>query len=471
MIKFTYRTSLFIFHRSFRITDNLGLNYALSNSKEVIPLFIFNLPQSNKTSFFSPKAFQFMINSLKELEQKFEELNQKLNFFQGKPDKVLENIQKEFDFDCLIINRDYTPFAIERENSLSKFCQLNGIKFQVIADCLLNEPETIKTQKNTYYTVFTPFYKNARKFQIQKPIPMDKMKIERLKHCDSINSYKLSEIKTHLNTKNEQPALNGGRKEALKILTNLGHYQNYHFERDYPSIAGTTKLSAHLKFGTVSIREVAHQIAEYLGENHPLLRQLYWRDFFTHIAFHYPLVFHQSFREKYRNLKWINDKSLFEKWCNAKTGFPIIDAGIIELNKTGFMHNRVRMITASFLTKDLHIHWKWGEKYFAEKLIDYDPSVNNGNWQWAASTGCDAQPYFRIFNPWSQQKKFDPDALYIKKWIPVLRRFTAELIHNLWKKRPSGLSENDYPSPIVDHKRERQLALFMFKINTENPKS
>ena len=237
---------------------------------------------------------------------------------------------------------------------------------------------------------------------------------------------------------------------------------NYDEERNYPSLSATTGLSAYNKFGLCSVREFFYAVVDQFSEGHTLISELYWRDFFTHIGFHHPKVFGHCFHEKYEKLHWKNDESLFQCWCEGRTGFPIVDAGMRELNATGYMHNRVRMIVASFLCKDLHIDWRWGERYFAQKLIDYDPCVNNGNWQWAASTGCDAQPYFRIFNPWLQQKKFDKEALYIKKWIPNLNNLSSSSIHNLYKEKARQKNSSDYPAPIVDHFVESKKAKEMF---------
>ncbi|MEZ5334801.1 MAG: deoxyribodipyrimidine photo-lyase [Methanolobus sp.] len=241
----------------------------------------------------------------------------------------------------------------------------------------------------------------------------------------------------------------------------MGDFANYDNERDYPSIKGTTGLSAHNKLGTISIREFYHYVRNELDEGHTLINELHWRDFFTHLAVAYPYVFNHAFKKKFDELSWLNDKELFDAWCNGKTGFPIVDAGMRELNTTGYMHNRVRMIVASFLVKDLHIEWKWGERYFASKLVDYDPCVNNGNWQWAASTGADSQPYFRIFNPWTQQKKFDPDCIYIKEWIPEFADISSKAIHSLEKSQQ--LPGVEYPQALINHKEEREKTLLMFK--------
>jgi deoxyribodipyrimidine photo-lyase len=235
-----------------------------------------------------------------------------------------------------------------------------------------------------------------------------------------------------------------GRQGALQVLANLAPLETYETDRNFPALPGTSHLSAHMKFGTCSVREAYHKIADNLGDQHPLLRQLYWRDFFTHIAFHRPRVFGHAFRELYDGIVWDQAGEKFQCWCEGKTGFPIIDAGMRELVNTGYMHNRVRMVVASFLVKNLHVDWRLGEAFFARYLTDYDACVNNGSWQWAASTGADAQPYFRVFNPWRQQLKFDVDGVYIKRWVPELAAWPAKAIHRLEK------DSTGYLAPIVD---------------------
>ena len=302
--------------------------------------------------------------------------------------------------------------------------------------------------------MFTPYYKQALTFTVTPPQKLTQGAF----YSDTLKS---SFLATHplVYTKNSSSVVTGGTAQAQKIVRPLEDFTNYEQEHNFPSIA-TTHLSAHNKFGTVSIRTVYHAIYKKLGKSHPLLRQLYWRDFFTTIAFFFPFVFGNAFKEKYNNVVWSTNKKFFEKWCKGMTGFPIVDAGMRELNATGFMHNRARLITGSFLVKDLHINWLWGEKYFAQQLIDYDPSVNNGNWQWVASTGCDSQPYFRIFNPWLQQKKFDPECIYIKKWLPEVKNIPIKDIHNWYKT----YSEYDnYHPPLVEHDYETKKAKIMYK--------
>ncbi|UCH32440.1 MAG: deoxyribodipyrimidine photo-lyase, partial [Candidatus Bathyarchaeota archaeon] len=404
------QNSLFIFRRDIRIEDNSGLIQALDASKKVIPLFILdeNLI-SNKS--LSSNAKQFLKESLLDLADKFRQIKARLFIFYGKPRIIINDLlsNTELNIDEVIMNRDYTPYSQIRDNNIKQICKNHDIKFSFLADLLLNEPEAIHKSDGAPYTIFTPFFNNSKQFLVGKPekTPITTFYTDDL--SDMISVEKLSQVLCY---NNPDIQLRGGRSEGLAILNHISDYLNYSEERDFPAIKGTTNLSAHLKFGTLSIREAYHAIKQ--TDNFELLRQLYWRDFYIHIGFHFPHVFKRAFRAKYDKLEWKYDKELFKIWCEGKTGFPIVDAGMRQLNSTGWMHNRVRMIVASFLTKDLLIDWRWGEAYFKEKLVDYDISVNNGNWQWAASTGCDPVPYFRIFNPWLQQKKFDPQCDYIK---------------------------------------------------------
>lgn len=451
------QTSLFIFRRDLRLEDNSGLINALNTSDRVIPIFILDEYLLNNKSL-SYNAKQFLKESLLDLADRFTMNNTRLFIYHGKPEVIINNIlnSNEQGIDKLIMNRDYTPYSQRRDTKINKICRKKDIKVIIKADLLLNEPEVVKKRDGTPYTTFTPFFNKSQNFLVNKPEKTGDNSYFTDELVDTISSEKLKEI---LNYNNPRISVEGGRSKGLEILNQIHAYKNYIEERDFPAIKGTTNLSAHLKFGTVSIREVYHTIKQ--ADNFALLRQLYWRDFYVYIGFHFPHVFKESFRPKYDKLDWNNDIDLFRVWCEGKTGFPIVDAGMRQLNSTGWMHNRVRMIVASFLTKDLLINWQWGEKYFKEKLVDYDISVNNGNWQWAASTGCDPVPYFRIFNPWVQQKKFDPQCDYIKLYIPELRHYDTKIIHNLYKKHPRDLK--DYPYPIVDHETMREKAKIIFK--------
>ena len=445
--------SLFIFRRDLRVDDNTALIAALANSKQVIACFIFDPRQTDpKNPYRGEKLLRFMANSLQELNEELEKKGSKLYMFVGQAHEVVKELVSQEQIDAVYVNTDYTPFSQKRDKQIEKVSP----EFYSYHDYLLHPPEAVHKADGKPYTVFTPFYKLAQTIAIPKP----KKNTATNYYTKKIALEDTSVFGSFLQLPNEKVASqlfrDGGRKEALQILKHAKDYANYKEERDILALDSTTGLSAHHKFGTISIRESYYG----LEGNEAVTRQLYWRDFFTQIAYFFPKVFGHAFQDKYDNVKWVDNRTYFQKWCEGKTGFPIVDAGMRELVATGYMHNRARMIVASFLTKDLHIHWKKGEEFFAQHLIDYDPAVNNGSWQWAASTGTDAQPYFRIFNPWLQQKRFDPDCKYIKKWIPELAGLEPKTIHNLDTQQPSDI---EYPKPIVKHADEKDLAIAMFK--------
>ena len=448
-----YQKSLFIFRRDLRLHDNTALNEALGLSKLVLPCFIFDPRQINPHPYQSKPALQFMMQSLLDLQQQLQASGGTLGLYHDTPEQVIQRLVVEHKIEAVFINRDYTPFSQQRDHELALICQKLEIPLHISSGALLTEPEQAVKTDQTPYKVFTAFYNNARQFPVTLP--------EALKNnhfLSPVSEFTIDQLDPAVTDIN--PAIMvGGRTQALTILEHIGDQSDYLNTRDFPAQDSTSKLSAHLKFGTCSVREVYYTIVEELGAEHPLLRQLYWRDFFTHIAYHFPRVFGRPFLDKFAQLQWHNNRDYFNAWAEGRTGFPIVDAGMRELNTTGFMHNRLRMIVASFLVKDLHISWRWGERYFAQHLVDYDPCVNNGNWQWAASTGCDAQPYFRIFNPWLQQQKFDVDCQYIYHWIPELKSFPAKTIHQWDKKHQAG----EYPAPIIDHAHESQLTKAWFK--------
>ena len=446
-----YKKSLFLFRRDLRLEDNTGLIYALKNSEEVIPCFIID---SKIMSNFknSIHRVEFLNQSLVDLDEQLNKRKSNLKIFNGDTKEIIKKIILEQKIDGVFLNGDYTRYAQNREVEIQKICNENKIKFNKYADYLLHIPDEIKTKKGTPHTIYSHFFKTSKIIPVRKIIKNDFSNYykDEIKYCIS------AEIIKKTGKKN----INGGRRNALKILKNICMFKDYQKTRNYPALDKTTKLSTHIRFGTVSIREIYHTIKENLGSEHILIGEIYWREFFTYVLYHFPNSQFKTFKKKFENIPWSQDKQDYNRWCEGKTGFPIVDAGMRQLNGTGFMHNRVRMIVASFLTKDLHIDWKKGERYFAEKLIDYDPAVNVGNWQWAASTGCDAVPYFRIFNPWLQQEKFDPNCNYIKKWIPELESLQPNEIHSLWKKP----KETSYPRPIVDHKIESAKTKEIFKM-------
>lgn len=453
---YLYQRTLFIFRRDLRVEDNTGLNFALEHSKSVIPCFIFTPEQIEHNPYRSDHCLQFMIESLEDLERQLELKKGHLFLFYGKPEDVVKQCIERLGVDAVVVNKDYTPYSLARDQQIASICDSYQTLFHSFDDALLHPPEDTLKSNGKPYAVFTPFFRNALKMEVKQPVTNKKQGFfnEDIAFEKTKNIY--DEI---LPKRSTSQVVTGGRESALKCLSHLSKFSHYAQLRDIPSANGTTHLSPYLKFTVCSPREIYYAICNQLGKDHDLIRQLYWRDFFTSIAYFFPHVFQGAFHSKYDKIAWSYDEERFKLWCEGRTGFPIIDAGMREMNATGFMHNRVRMVVASFLTKDLHIDWRWGEKYFAQKLIDYDPAVNNGNWQWAASTGCDAQPYFRIFNPWNQQKKFDPDCIYIKQWIPELRSFEPKVLHE-WFKEAHHCSV--YPKPIVDHSIESKATLKMY---------
>lgn len=446
-----YAKSLFIFRRDLRLIDNTGLNAALKQSEQVLACFILDPRQTNPHPYQSQPGLQFMLQALEDLQLQFKQEGGSLCLFQSQPEVAIEKLQQEYAIEAVFINRDYTPFSRQRDESIRLHCVAHHLDFHVYADALLHEPEQVVKENGQSYQVFTAFYNRARQFPVAKPEPLTGGVL--------LNNYNPAvDLVSPLKQLYQYP-LKGGRHAALDLLANLTACKDYTDRRDFPALSATSNLSAYLKFGCCSVREAYYAVLATLGSEHPLLRQFFWRDFFCHIGFHYPAVFGHAFHQRYDAIAWRNDKQEFMAWAEGRTGFPLIDAGMRQLNQTGCQHNRVRMIVASFLVKDLHISWRWGERYFAQHLLDYDPCLNNGNWQWAASTGCDAQPYFRIFNPWLQQKKFDPECTYIKRWVPELSGFSPAIIHN-WYKKPLAC---DYPPPMLEHGERSQQAKSLFQ--------
>ena len=446
--------SIFIFRRSFRLSDNIGLINALKNSKKVLPIFIFTPEQIKKNTYKSNNAIQFMIESLNELNKDLKEKKSKLYFFYGKQHKIISKINKEIKIDSVYVNRDYTPYAIKRDKKIKKTCEKNNIKFFEFEDILLRPVGSIKSNDNVYLK-FTPYFRACAKIRVNKPIKnlysnyfKKKIKCEYKK--DINNFYKF----------NEHILIRGGRKEALLKLNKINNFKKYTDKRNILSIS-TTHLSAYINFGCISIREVYHKFKKKLQNNNQLISQLHWRDFYYNICFFHPHVIGKSLKSKYDDIEWDNNSNLFNKWKEGKTGYPVVDACMRELNTTGYMHNRGRLIVASFLVKILLVDWRKGEKYFATQLTDYDVSVNNGNWQWVSGSGADSQPYFRIFNPWLQSKKFDENCEYIKKWIPELSEVKNNDIHK-WDLK-YNLYNKVYIKPIVNYKEKRLNTLKIYK--------
>lgn len=450
------KLSLFIFRRDLRLDDNTALIAALKNSQQVLVCFIFDPLQINRHEYFSNPGFQFLLNSLTELHESIAKRGGNLYLFYEKPEKIISELIKHHPIEAIFINRDYTPFSRSRDDKIAEISAKKAIEFYEFDDAMLQPPESILKGDGEPYVIFTPYYKNAKNL----PVRLPKTNPQNNFYNTPI-TMSLEKIDSQWYPNLQNLRLQGGRNEGLSLLENIENLKNYSENRNYPALDATSHLSAHIKFGTISMREAYYAICAQFEPECTLITELYWHDFFTQIAWHFPHVFEGAFRKHYNKLAWNYQKSDFEKWCSGQTGFPIVDAGMRELNATGYMHNRVRMITASFLVKDLFIDWRWGEQYFAKKLLDYDPAVNNGNWQWAASTGCDAQPYFRIFNPWLQQQRFDPECEYIKKWLPELAELSAKDIHSLAKS--SLFRPKNYPATIIDHKHATEKTKAAFK--------
>ena len=447
----------FLFRRDLRLFDNIGLAAAIAKG-EVLPVFCLDPRQGPGHRYFSTFGFGFMADALRDLDGQLRALGSALELLPMRSDELPAWLEKR-SIGSLVWNRDYTPFSLERDAALEAACHARGIEVERFDDSVLYRPGTVLQPGGEGYKVFTPFYKRAILQPVERPQPLPENARFAPASDASSGWDRLSEIESLCGPK---PRLRGGRTAAELHLNRIESLTNYEELRNLPGVEGTTELSPHLKFGTVSPREVCWRSRDAHGQGHGIERELHWREFFLHLCNQFPQVYGRPFRPEFEAVAWRNDPNDWERWVAGTTGYPIVDAGMRELAQTGSMHNRVRMIVASFLVKDLLIDWREGEAYFAQKLTDYDPAVNNGSWQWAASTGADAAPYFRIFNPWLQQVKFDPHASYIKRWVPELAALPAADIHALLDTpllRPEG-----YPAPMVDHRMAAERAKEAFGV-------
>lgn len=455
--------TLFIFRRDLRLIDNKGLIYAMNNFENIIPIFIFTPEQiTNENKYKSDNAIQFMCESLNELNLNLKKNNSKLHLFYGDNIKVIKKIIKTINVKNIIFNMDYTPYALQRDKNIEHLCKTSKINCYKIEDYLMANIGTFLKKDNTPYEIYTPFKNNVLKFKIDKPI---KNGIKNLMKTNGLDIIKMIDYKNNKNI-----IVNGGRKNGLKMLNKIKNHKKYNDNRNFPNVK-TTLLSAFIKFGCISIREVYWKIKNEFGLKNELLNQIIWREFYFYIAYYYPRVLknqisdrkNENFNEKYNDIKWSWSKNNYEAWCKGETGYPIVDAGMRELNQTGFMHNRCRLITSNFLNRLLNIDWRWSEIYYAQKLIDYDPAVNSGNHQWVASVGVDPKPYFqRLFNPWLQSEKYDVNAEYIKKWIPELKNVESNHIHN-WNEKYVEYPNIKYTKPIIDYNEARLTSIQTYK--------
>jgi len=423
--------AVFWFRRDLRLEDNVGLYHALRSGHPVLPVFILDTEILDRLEEKADRRVAFILAALGEINKKLASAGSSLKVLHRTPVEAFRKILDEYDVKAVFTNRDYEPYATARDEKISLLLKNSAIPFHSFKDQVILEKKEVVKSDGTPYTVFTPY---SRAWKKQLTI-QDTESFFSEKHAGNFLKLPAARIPgpeeisfTNTDTVSPVPAIN---QEIIR---------NYHLTRDIPSLEGTTRLGVHLRFGTVSIRQL---VRTALDLNETWLNELIWREFFMSIIWHFPHVTDNSFKTRYEAMQWRNNEEEFDRWCNGMTGYPIVDAGMRELNTTGFMHNRVRMITASFLAKHLLTDWRWGEAYFAGKLLDYELSSNNGNWQWAAGTGCDAAPWFRIFNPAEQMRKFDPQMRYIRRWVPEL-------------------DSCSYPRPVVDHSlaRERALATY-----------
>lgn len=422
------KVTLFWFRRDLRLEDNTGLFHALQSDFPVIPLFIFdddileNLPKNDA-------RVSFIYDSLQKINEQLQQIDSSILIKKGRTVEVWKSLLHEYDIQQVFFNKDYEPFAIKRDLAISSLLKENNIETFPFKDHVIFEEKEITKADGLPYTVYTP-YKNKW--------------LEKYHLSDGVSEYNSESLfdnfaKIQFNF----PELNeiGFERSSIKVLLhNLTQIANYKETRDFPALDSTSYLSPHLRFGTVSIRKLVNWANR---KNQTFLSELIWREFFIQILFSFPNCVNHNFKSAYDGIQWRNNEDDFKRWCSGTTGYPMVDAGMRQLNETGYMHNRVRMVVASFLCKHLLINWQWGEAYFAEKLLDFELASNVGNWQWAAGTGCDAAPYFRVFNPEIQQKKFDEKGIYIRKWIPEF--------------------DLGYNEPMVDHAFARDRAISTYK--------
>jgi deoxyribodipyrimidine photo-lyase len=431
---------IFWFRRDLRLVDNVGLFHALDSGCKVLPIFIFDTAILDKLSNKKDLRVNFIHQQIGEMQKELATFKSGIEVLVGKPEEIFPLLLKKYAFASIYCNHDYEPYARERDKQIESWATNNQITFKSFKDQCIFEKDEICKDDGKPYTVFTPYSKKWKKALInsnQESIPaafQSHASEDLLHNCENNFSFSTMPSLSKMGFEaNDYPF--PGKTVSQDII------KNYTQNRNFPGISGTTQLGIHFRFGTISIREKARKA---LKLNETFLNELIWRDFYMQILWHFPHVTQSGFKPAYNKIEWLNNENDFEAWCAGKTGYPIVDAGMRELNKTGFMHNRVRMIVASFLCKHLLIDWKLGEQYFAEKLLDFDLSANNGGWQWASGSGTDAAPYFRVFNPQLQTEKFDKQLTYIKKWVPEY-----------------GTSH--YPKPIVEHTFARNRCLSTYK--------
>lgn len=432
--------SIFWFRRDLRLHDNAGLYHALKSGNPVQCVFIFDsIILSRLKKGTVDKRIIFIHRQIARLSGELQKYGSSIAVYHDTPEKAWERIVKDFRVQFVFTNHDYEPYARNRDKQIGKFLTSKGLEFFTCKDQVIFEKDEVVKDDGKPYTIFTPYKNKFRKklneFYV-KSYPT-------LKYAGNFFIGIQLQILSVGEIGFEDSELTF--PETYVLAGTLRHYKA---DRDFPAIDGTSHLSLHFRFGTISVRDMFRE-ASYETIDETWTNELIWREFYMQILWHFPHVAKSSFKPEYDRIEWRNNESEFDAWCEGRTGYPLVDAGMRQLNETGFMHNRVRMVVASFLVKHLLIDWRWGEAYFAEKLLDFDLSANNGGWQWATGSGTDAAPYFRIFNPTEQQKKFDPQFVYVNKWVPEF-------------------GTSDYPDPIVDHKLARERCLKVYKSGLSN---
>lgn len=423
--------AVFWFRRDLRLTDNTGLHHALKGGVPVLPIFIFDTDILDKLEDRNDRRVDYIHQAICAINEELKGYGTTLSVYQGKVMDIFEELHASYRIQGVYCNRDYEPQAIQRDTAVFRYFQEKGISFKAYKDQVIFDKGNIVKSNGEPYTVYTPYatkWKQTLQESHYAEVNLELDNFFRQPFMPVLALADLSCCKTDITY--VEPTLDRSIIET------------YDATRDFPAIKGTTNLSIALRFGTISIRKCVSFALQY---NQTWLSELIWREFFMQILYHFPQVVDHAFKEKYDRIAWRNEENLFKLWCEGKTGYPMVDAGMRELNATGFMHNRVRMVVASFLCKHLLIDWRWGEAYFAAKLNDYELSANNGNWQWAAGCGCDAAPYFRVFNPTLQREKFDKEGIYIRRWVPE------------WETAA-------YPDPIVDHKEASKRAVAVYSL-------
>lgn len=462
------QTAIHWFRRDLRVSDNTALVEASKRAETVIPVFIFEDAFRTGPDVGAARL-AFLLQSVESLRKNLAELGHTLIIRSGKSEDILPQLCQETGAQAVFANKRYEPYTQRRDERLTSALLKVNAGFELFKDAVVWEEQEILTQQGKPYTVFTPYSKAWK----AKPIPLPRPTLGRNQtHTASFKSDVLPATPDQMGHPLTQTIPPGGERAALELLRQFmaGPVYEYGTNRNFPAVDGTSNLSPHLRAGTIGIRTILASLKKARNKATPaqaahcdvFLNELIWREFYLQVLHNFPHVTKGAFRPEYDQLKWSNDEKHFQAWCEGRTGYPIVDAAMRCLNATGTMHNRLRMIVAMFLTKDLLIHWQWGERYFMKQLVDGDMAANNGGWQWSAGTGTDAAPYFRIFNPVSQAEKFDPEGKFVRRWIPELKDFPDDLIQQPWEN-PLLLSKSKYPQRIVLHEEQRGKCLAMFK--------